>query len=404
MGLKILHVTDEALVHPIRVINEVRAQSEAGVEVEVLTFGEHAKPSSAVFAGAVHHHVQWHGLGGKFKALAAECSVYGRLTAGHISRVVDRFQPDVLHVHNIYLIPALNGVIERDNRPLLVLDIAENIPEIMKSYDHVRRGIGKYLIRPNRWKDLEEKGINQSDLLVFVTQEAEQEAHSRVDLSEAKTLCMTNLVWPDSIRSEGPAPVMPAGRMCLYFGDTGMRRGMESMLRGFDLAADQLKDIELVVVGFNAREQEKLKLLRAGLKHANRVHLEGFQPMNKVGHYFQKASIGLCPILRNVHHDTTHANKLFQYARFGIPMLVSDCPSQARLVRDHELGEVHEAGNPVDFSKKLIKMMSRDHDAITSEGAISGDLKLKWSWPHVMRHYLNRIDALLNDRRAHQGG
>ena len=73
-------------------------------------------------------------------------------------------------------------------RPLVVLDLAENIPEIMQSYDHVNQGWGRLLIRKGRWKRREEAAMQNADFVVFVTQEAAQEAMAREARAESAAL------------------------------------------------------------------------------------------------------------------------------------------------------------------------------------------------------------------------
>lgn len=397
--MKILHITDEALTDPIRVVNEARAQIELGVDVHVLTFGVHDKPSESVFAdGVQHEHIQLSRWLWKFKALSADCSLYDRRIAVFLKKAIERVNPDVLHVHNIYLYGGASRAVQAGSRPFIVLDLAENVPEIMKSYDHVNSAIGRMLIRPSRWKVREEWAIRDADVVVFVTKEAAAEAMARTDLDWSKVVLMSNLVWPDSIGLEGEPPDFPKGVYCLYFGDTGMRRGMESMLLGFDMAADRRPDLHLLVVGFNTREQKNLENIWISLAHADRVHLEGYRSMSVLGHYLDMAAVGVCPILRNVHHDTTHANKLFQYMHGGLPMLVSDCPSQASLVRDMGVGLVHRAGDPQDFAKQLLQLLDNRDDMrrMREAGLCAGKGDLSWSV--AMNNCLEQIRKGLQNR------
>lgn len=387
-------MTDEALTHPIRVVNEVKAQYEAGATVHVLSFGSHRQPNQPAYVRKVkHRYVRFGAQAGKFKALAADWPVYDWMTAPSIGREIKAFRPDVVHVHNIYLFGGLSRALSQVNRPLVVLDLAENIPEIMQSYDHVNQGWGRLLIQKARWKRREEAAMKYADFVVFVTQEAAGEAIARQAIDGSKVILMSNLVWPDSIGEEGAPPVLPDGDYALYFGDTGMRRGMRSMLEGFDIAAEQWPRLRLLVVGFNAREQNKLEALRSTLRHADRVHLEGFQPMSRLGHYLDRAVIGLCPILRNVHHDTTHANKLFQYLHAGLPMLVSDCPSQASLVTHAGVGAVHRAGDARDFSRQVLSMLG-DQDGMKRMSVCAVEAgRGEWTWPEAMQGYMEKVGS-----------
>ena len=89
------------------------------------------------------------------------------------------------------------------------------------------------------------------------------------------------------------------------------------------------------------------------------LSLVGYQPEFDLPKYMAIADIGVSPLKRNPHHDTTHANKLFQFMLGGLPLIVSDCTAQANLVSDYNLGVVFEADNDSSFIQAVQQAHSK---------------------------------------------
>ena len=96
--------------------------------------------------------------------------------------------------------------------------------------------------------------------------------------------------------------------------------------------------------------------------------------------FLEKTHIGICPILRNPHHDTTYANKVFQYLAYGLPILVSDCPAQVAVVEQWSCGGVHEAGSADSFADALCAMTqdARTYEALSTAGLQAFQTQLNW--------------------------
>ena len=100
-----------------------------------------------------------------------------------------------------------------------------------------------------------------------------------------------------------------------------------------------------------------LRDLVAELNIEDFVRLEGWQDVSLFPSYIKAASVAISPLKRNPHHDTTYANKLFQYMAYGKPLVVSDCPAQAQLVEEVECGLVHQAEDVDDMASQLGKLL-----------------------------------------------
>ena len=141
----------------------------------------------------------------------------------------------------------------------------------------------------------------------------------------------------------------------LYIGDTGERRGLISVVKSVKYLIGTIPNLAIIIVGKSKDDTELQQEIRR--ENANSyVFLEGWQKEELLPDYVHISDVGICPILRNLHHDTTYANKIFQYAMHGKAILASDCPSQASLIKENGWGLIHEANNPQDFADKLLTL------------------------------------------------
>ena len=119
------------------------------------------------------------------------------------------------------------------------------------------------------------------------------------------------------------------------------------------------------------------------------VDLLGYINIDKALTVIKSCSIGICPFHRNIHHDTTYANKMFQYMGLGLPILVSDCPAQAKIVTTENAGLVFKAGDYKDLNDKLIELTSDkencDKISINNKLLISE----KYNWAVAAKELLN---------------
>jgi glycosyltransferase involved in cell wall biosynthesis len=144
-------------------------------------------------------------------------------------------------------------------------------------------------------------------------------------------------------------------------------------------------------VGKNNREDVFLAALRDQSPAKDRIHLEGFQPMSKLGSYLAVASVGLSPLVRNVHHDTTHANKLFQFMHGGLPLIVSDCTAQASLVTSTSTGLVHPAGDARALAQAAIHIATHPEEALAMGNRGRAAVAERFNWAVEIQAYVNSV-------------
>ena len=240
----------------------------------------------------------------------------------------------------------------------IILDLHENRPEIMRFYPHLQKQPGKTLISIERWAKAQNELIQRADKIVMVTPEAVEIAVRDTDSVREKFISLPNTIEKE-LYLEYPinnqlARKYKKGFDIVYLGDTGLRRGLESALKAMKILIQQIPHAQLVLVG-KSTEDHILKSLVEELGISANVHFEGWQDVSLFPSYVAGAEVCISPLKRNLHHDTTLANKIFQYMAGSRPILASDCPAQVAIIEECECGLIHRAEDEKDMAEKLLE-------------------------------------------------
>lgn len=290
--------------------------------------------------------------------LAYTFPFYHWLLKKKIKQFLRQVSVDVIHVHDMV---AASSVFKLNTTLPIVLDLHENRPEIMKSYTHVIKGIGKYLINLNKWKKKEYELIKKSDKVIVVTPEAKQYyLHNIRGLKKKDIIVAPNTIDPDIfLNYKINSKIVNRFKnnfILLYLGSVAKRRGIDTAIQGISKLKKTIPDIKLVIVGGKTRDTAELKKMTNDLKINKYVIFEDWQHLSLFPSYIKASDICISPLKRNKHHDTTLANKLFQYMSMGKPVIVSDCPAQAAIVKENNCGLVYQAENVNDFTEKVLEL------------------------------------------------
>jgi glycosyltransferase involved in cell wall biosynthesis len=165
----------------------------------------------------------------------------------------------------------------------------------------------------------------------------------------------------------------------LYLGDTGLRRGLMTALDGMSDIIKAIPNVKLVLVGSN-KSDDVLKRRSTALGIDEYVDFEGWQDFKLFQSYIMASDICISPLHRNLHHDTTFANKVFQYMAFAKPLVVSDCEAQHIIVEKANCGLVHEAENTSQYVERILTLY---HDkslqkSMGENGQVFVDQRYNW--------------------------
>ena len=324
----------------------------------------------------------------KLSALSYTFPFYRKMMSGKIAHFLVANDIEIVHVHDMVIAEA---VIEA-NKVLkcpMVLDLHENRPEIMKTYPHLKKFPGNLLISTKAWKRKEGALVHRADRTIVVTKEAKTELLDRLGIADRKVVVVPNTVkssfYNDFSLDQTILKKYKDKFVILYLGDTGLRRGLLSMIEALGIMAkeDSIKSqIKLVIVGKNSSD----KVLQRRVEELDLqalVDFEGWQDIALFPSYLKIADIGVSPLHRNLHHDTTYANKLFQYMSFAIPVLVSDALAQKNLVEEVKSGLVHKEKDATEIAEKIL-ILYKDPDLLKKLGMNGKQfIEEKYCWEKV---------------------
>ena len=355
--MRIGMILDDTFPPDPRVENEAVTLIASGHEVFLFCLSYEGASEEIINGIQVKRYVS-NKLEYKLSALAYTVPFYSIRMSQKIRDFIKKNKIEVLHIHDMRIAGAVFKANKIFSLPV-VLDLHENRPEIMKFYPHLQKIPGKYLISTNKWKRKEEAFIQKSDKVIVVTKQAANEIIDRVGVQKDKLVVVPNSVR-QSFYKESKIDIKIRERyknhfVVLYVGDTNLRRGLLTAIEASKELSEKIPNYKLVIVGSNTTDTV-LKRKCDELELNEFVDFEGWRDLTLFPSYIQSSDICISPLHRNLHHDTTYANKIFQYMSYGKPVLVSDATAQKEVIERSKSGLVHEAKNIEAYTSKILDL------------------------------------------------
>lgn len=355
-------ILDKTFPPDPRVENEALALISNGHQVFLFCLTYEKQMHEEVFKGIEVKRYPSNRLEYKLSALSYTLPFYRKMMSRKIAHFLAANDIEIIHVHDMVIAEAAIEANETLKCPM-VLDLHENRPEIMKTYPHLKKFPGNLLISTKKWKRKEGILVQKSDRTIVVTKEAKVELQDRLGIADHKVVVVPNTVKSSFYNNFSlDQTILERYKdkfVILYLGDTGLRRGLLSTIEALGIIAkeESIKTkIKLVIVGKNSSDNVlKRRVEELGLQEM--VDFEGWQDMALFPSYLNIADMGISPLHRNLHHDTTYANKLFQYMSFAIPVLVSDALAQKNLVEEVKSGLVHKEKDAAEIAEKVLILL-----------------------------------------------
>lgn len=393
--MRIGMILDTAFPPDSRVENEAVSLIHQGHEVFLFALNRGAEPKGEEYNGIQVRRFPTTNFEYKSSALAYTFPYYHWKLASKIDAFIREVNPDVLHVHDLTVARA--GVAQAAKHTLpVVLDLHENRPVIMQEYVHLKKFPGKYLIDTRDWQKWQTRLANKADRLVLVTDEACADMAAE-GIESSKMVSVPNTVTLDIYDNYALNPSIPERFqdhfVLLYMGDTGLRRGTDTLIEALPHLVKQIPNVKLVFVGSNT-EDVHLRRMARDLGVKDLVEFEGWQDVSLFPSYVEAADLCFSPLKRNRHHDTTFANKIFQYMAGGKPLIVSDCPPQARVVLDEQCGKVHAAEDAKELATEVIALHANPGQMSEMGKNARKAVEDRWNWRVTSQALLDMYASL----------
>ncbi len=352
-------VVDNEFDHDHRVQKEIRLLINEGHSISVLCFDFNKKPTYKTYKDIDVTRIK---LPKKLKdllvLLSTNFSFYRLLWQKSISKFIQSNNIEALHVHDLYMAKAARKGIEKSKTNIpLILDLHENYPAAINSYQWATKGWRKYIVQPQKWYRKEYEYLDYADTLITLSSYFKNELISRFPkLNSTPIYVHPNMPDFESFsafeKNEYNVSFQSEHPTLFYFGVVAKRRGIIDILPWLIELLENGKEFHILIIGPVDRA-DKTTLNSYISNPILKEHLTyiAWEDVKFLPAYLQKIAIGLAPFQVNKQHDSGVANKLFQYMYGKIPILATKCKAQQDLIEASKCGLLYESKE--DFFKQL---------------------------------------------------
>jgi glycosyltransferase involved in cell wall biosynthesis len=240
---------------------------------------------------------------------------------------------DVYHGHDLTALPAAVAAARRKEGSIVIYDSHELFVE---AGAEARQ---PWWVRQVLWT-YERRLVRSVTAILTVNDGIADELHRRYPGPSITVIHNTPprqpIAQPKDDRIRGTLAIPHDAPVVLYHGGFQRERGLEILIEAF--ADERLQHAHLVLLGFGALE-ERLRGLAADPRFGGRVHVVPAVPPEELLAWVASADVGAMPIQPStVNHRLSTPNKLFESIAVGTPVVASDMPGMAAVVRETGCG------------------------------------------------------------------
>jgi glycosyltransferase involved in cell wall biosynthesis len=382
-------VVNNGMANDARVVKSAHTLARAGAEVVVLGVAPPGQGRQETTAGGVRYVrlpvLPARGFTRAYAAWALRRR-YGRLfnaARWRRSMPVTRYYarsfvpelralaPDVVHVHDVHLLGAVEEAVAVDrHRPKVIYDAHEYVAGLAVSGARTQRSV-------DGWAALESDCILGADRVITVApQIADRLKEERGLTAIPDVVYNAPLAWdePRACRSLRQEAGVEAGEVLLVYS------GALSAARGVDTVIRALRDVPgavlaVVAVPYPHPMAARLQALAVDLGVGDRVRFVPPVPSHEVPAYLSGADVAVSPIMGDAaSYDMALPNKLFEFVHAGLPVVTSDIAAMSAFVTSHGLGHVFRQGDPADCAAAIRRVCEQPVTVDTSA------LRQEFSW------------------------
>lgn len=305
-GRRIVHLTSVHRPRDVRIFHkEAQALAAAGADASVLGLDEPARRTSRLRAG-------W-----------------------QLVRRASHIEADAYHVHDPELLPAALWLQRTTGRPV-IYDAHEYLGETART----KRWIPGPLRRPVAALAAGAEKAAGRRLGGVVT--ANEDMAARFAAAGCRAVSVANSPFASSFGEPGA----PEGGIVLYVGGLGPLRGLPLMLEAFPQV--RVPGARLLLAG-----PGDPGALPDGVEHL------GVVDHSEVPRLLERASVAWIPLRRHGNYDRAVPTKLVEAMAMGRPVVASDLPRMAAIVRSTGCGIVVPADDPQAHAEAIRELLMK---------------------------------------------
>jgi glycosyltransferase involved in cell wall biosynthesis len=356
--LHIVYVWDADYPWDVRAEKSCLALTEAGHDVHIVARNRKRSPTVEKLPEAtVHRMPPWHWAGRKLDAALGFPAFFNPRWRALIANTARAVHADVIIARDLPLCPTAISVGHKLGIPV-VLDMAEHYPAMIRAiWQTGRHRPLDWLVRnPAAVERVERYCVRHVDHILTVADEMTE----RLVSLGAERSHITRVSNTPSVVRTTPHVAGPRGDgeriQLVYLGLMELVRGICDVIDAVALLRNARPRVVLLLIGSGRDAQLFRDRVKAcGLTDDDVIFL-GHVPYAQAIEVVANADIGVLPLHRNAHMDTTLPNKVFDYMSVGLPVITSDTIPSARLVEAEDAGVVFVAQNARSLADAIIAL------------------------------------------------
>jgi glycosyltransferase involved in cell wall biosynthesis len=145
----------------------------------------------------------------------------------------------------------------------------------------------------------------------------------------------------------------------------------------------------LVVAGFGA-DYERYQTFAATLPHAERIHFLGSVPPASIPEWTAGADVSAMPVQPDtLNHRLNTPTKLFDAMGVGVPVVASDLPGIAPIVRDTGCGVLCDPTDPDDIARAIRAIIDApEEERLALRMRCLAAARRRYAWSHQAEELL----------------
>jgi glycosyltransferase involved in cell wall biosynthesis len=360
--LKIGVIVDNELNSDKRVLREIKILKDAGHEISVLCLGfrtEYKDPVEEIIISRIRINRRTKDILFFFQNLIP---AYEWLWTNKIKKHILRFSPDVIHVHDLYMSKAgRKGIRKSGIKIPMVLDLHENYPYAVLSYNWTKGFLRQLISHPALWQKKEKEYLDYANGIVVLSDDFRDDLRERFpELSNIPFAVLPNV--PDLSETERRSVVDLKVKfeenvtVLFYFGVVAERRGIFDVLEALMPLAIKNYPLRLLVIGpIDKKDSGRFfNIINSGVLRDKITYIPWIDA-SELPAYLSISDICLAPFKKNPHHDSGIANKVFDYMLGQKPVIASDCRPQKNLIEIYDCGIVYT--NTEELKEAIIRLL-----------------------------------------------
>jgi glycosyltransferase involved in cell wall biosynthesis len=355
-------VVDNELNDDKRVLREINILKEYGYNIFILCFGF----DNRSYPDIEGIHITRIRMKKSFKNLLFfflnSIPVYEWLLILKIKKFILRNTINILHVHDLYLSrSAYFGISRSKNKIPLVLDLHENYPYAIQTYNWTKGLLRSFISRPGKWQSKEKKYLRYPEKIIVLSEEFKNDLSDRYNFLKREDFCVLPnvpdlsqmekfVIDKDIIKFDKKAPII------LYFGVIGERRGIFDAMDAFkNIVKKGFKALFLIIGPVDKKDRERFfSYLNADGMSDHFLYIPWID-LSELPTYLDVSDICLAPFIKNPQHESGVANKIYDYMLGKKPIIASDCRPQQKLIQKYNCGIIYS--NETELTDAIIKLL-----------------------------------------------